>query len=295
MRGVAFQLSSLPLKICSWVSAKMSLNCMLSGSNGFSAFQTVKVFNEEKVEILLKNLNVSKEQNHSFAALFETIQGSSLTCSKHYGHHMSSSNTIICTLEFLSSSKDIVEKWYNFVTENIKPDHQMCPVHDNDISRNLDLSFVKDSSTFISWSTSSASYDHQYPLKDQFNVSMNHVHAFAILVSTFYHEKEHLALDQKTFEDYTEKTAFERPLTTGVAYALRVLHSMREKFEEQQGWTIKKIETEDRTLSQDLVPENLDPSPIHEEYAPVIFSQKTVSHIVSIDMMSGKEGRENIL
>ncbi|KAL3533815.1 hypothetical protein ACH5RR_007336 [Cinchona calisaya] len=395
--------------------------------NGKSWVKETPVFNEEKVEILLKNLNVSKEQIHSFAALFETNQGSSLTCSKHYGRHMSSSNTIICTLEFLSSSKDIVEKWYNFVTENIKPDHQMCPVHDNDISRNLDLSFVKDSSTFISWSTPSASYDHQYPLKDmlfrwplvmgnrdnsecfsicivkiccwiligmllswilrkllekfwrnqkqdlvqqkqldlkpqlqqlhqpstpsssksagkwrkkllvifvlagifgsiwlfwylneditlrrketlasmcdersrmlqdQFNVSMNHVHALAILVSTFYHEKEHLALDQKTFEDYTEKTAFERPLTSGVAYALRVLHSMREQFEEQQGWTIKKMETEDQTLSQDLVPENLDPSPIQEEYAPVIFSQKTVSHIVSIDMMSGKEDRENIL
>ncbi|KAM7506404.1 hypothetical protein LguiA_016857 [Lonicera macranthoides] len=42
-------------------------------------------------------------------------------------------------------------------------------------------------------------------------------------------------------------------------------------------------------------PENLDPSPIQDEYAPVIVSQETVSHIVSIDIMSGKEDRENIL
>ncbi|CAI9089972.1 OLC1v1024630C1 [Oldenlandia corymbosa var. corymbosa] len=132
-------------------------------------------------------------------------------------------------------------------------------------------------------------------LQDQFNVSLNHVHALAILVSSFYHEKESSVLNQKTFEAYTEKTAFERPLTSGVAYALRVLHSMRENFEKQQGWKIRKMDTEDQTLSQDLVPENLEPSPVQEEYAPVIFAQKTVSHIVSIDMMSGKEDRENIL
>ncbi|XP_052177907.1 histidine kinase 2 isoform X2 [Diospyros lotus] len=132
-------------------------------------------------------------------------------------------------------------------------------------------------------------------LQDQFNVSMNHVHALAILVSTFHHGKQPSAIDQKTFEEYTERTAFERPLTSGVAYALRVLHSERELFEKQQGWTIKKMETEDQTLVQDCIPENLDPSPYQDEYAPVIFSQKTVSHIVSIDMMSGKEDRENIL
>ena len=54
------------------------------------------------------------------------------------------------------------------------------------------------------------------------------------------------------------------------------------------GWTIKKMETEDQTLVQDCDPENLDPAPIQDEYAPVIFSQETVAHIVSIDMMSGK-------
>ncbi|KAF3639779.1 Histidine kinase 2 [Capsicum annuum] len=132
-------------------------------------------------------------------------------------------------------------------------------------------------------------------LQDQFNVSMNHVHALAILVSTFHHGKQPSAIDQKTFEEYTERTAFERPLTSGVAYALRVLHAEREEFEKLHGWTIKKMESEDQTLAQDYIPANLDPAPDQDEYAPVIFSQQTVSHIVSIDMMSGKEDRENIL
>ncbi|KAI3465534.1 hypothetical protein Pfo_022197 [Paulownia fortunei] len=132
-------------------------------------------------------------------------------------------------------------------------------------------------------------------LQDQFNVSMNHVHALAILVSTFHHGKQPSAIDQKTFEDYTERTAFERPLTSGVAYALRVRHSEREHIEQQYGWTIKKMDIEDQTLAQDCNPENFSTSPVQDEYAPVIFSQKTVSHIVSIDMMSGKEDRENIL
>lgn len=132
-------------------------------------------------------------------------------------------------------------------------------------------------------------------LQDQFNVSMNHVHALAILVSTFYHGKQPPAIDQKTFGEYTERTSFERPLTSGVAYALRVRHSERANFEKKHGFTIKKMETEDQTLAQDCDPEKLDPSPIHDEYAPVILSQETVAHIVSIDMMSGTEDRENIL
>lgn len=36
-------------------------------------------------------------------------------------------------------------------------------------------------------------------LQDQFNVSMNHVHALAILVSTFYHGKQPPAIDQVIF------------------------------------------------------------------------------------------------
>ncbi|TKY45862.1 Histidine kinase 2 [Spatholobus suberectus] len=66
-------------------------------------------------------------------------------------------------------------------------------------------------------------------------------------------------------------------------------------FEKQHGWTIKKMETKNQALFQDCIPEKLDPAPIQDEYAPVIFAQETVSHIVSIDMMSGKDDRENIL
>ncbi|KAE8723909.1 Histidine kinase 3 [Hibiscus syriacus] len=119
-------------------------------------------------------------------------------------------------------------------------------------------------------------------LQDQFNVSMNHIQAMSILISTFHHGKTPSAIDQGTFARYTERTAFERPLTTGVAYAVRVLHSEREQFERQQGWTIKRMDT-------------LEPSPIQEEYAPVIFAQDIVSHVVSLDMLSGKEDRENVL
>jgi histidine kinase 2/3/4 (cytokinin receptor) len=38
----------------------------------------------------------------------------------------------------------------------------------------------------------------------------------------------------------------------------------------------------------DYVADALEPSPIHEEYAPVIFAQDTISHVISIDMLSGK-------
>ncbi|KAK8655596.1 hypothetical protein V6N13_108170 [Hibiscus sabdariffa] len=119
-------------------------------------------------------------------------------------------------------------------------------------------------------------------LQDQFNVSMNHIQAMSILISTFHHGKTPSAIDQRTFARYTERTAFERPLTSGVAYAVRVLHSEREQFERQQGWTIKRMYT-------------LEPSPIQEEYAPVIFAQDIVSHVVSLDMLSGKEDCENVL
>ncbi|MCD9639843.1 hypothetical protein HAX54_024589 [Datura stramonium] len=44
-----------------------------------------------------------------------------------------------------------------------------------------------------------------FPLElDQF--SMNHVHALAILISTFHHGKQPSAIDQKTFEEYTENS-----------------------------------------------------------------------------------------
>ncbi|KAH6792653.1 CHASE domain containing histidine kinase protein [Perilla frutescens var. hirtella] len=118
-------------------------------------------------------------------------------------------------------------------------------------------------------------------LQDQFSVSVNHVHALAILVSTFHYYKNPSAIDQETFAEYTARTAFERPLLSGVAYAQRILNSERAEFERQHGWTIRTMEKE--------------PSPVRDEYAPVIFSQETVSYIESLDMMSGEEDRENIL
>ncbi|KAF8113214.1 hypothetical protein N665_0054s0029 [Sinapis alba] len=132
-------------------------------------------------------------------------------------------------------------------------------------------------------------------LQDQFNVRHRQVHALSVLLSTFHHGKTSSAIDQKTFGEYTEMTKFERPLTSDVAYALKVTHSKREQFEKEHGWTIKKLEAEDQTHVQDCVPENFDPAPIQDEYAPVILAQGTVSHIVSVDMMSGKEERENLL
>ncbi|EXB40302.1 Histidine kinase 3 [Morus notabilis] len=134
-------------------------------------------------------------------------------------------------------------------------------------------------------------------LQDQFNVSMNHVQAMAILISTFHHAKNPSAIDQRTFARYTERTAFERPLTSGVAYAVRVLHSEREQFEKQQGWTIKRMDTlEKNPVHKDKhAQETPEPSPVQEEYAPVIFAQDTVSHVVSLDMLTGKEDRENVL
>ncbi|KAG4158752.1 hypothetical protein ERO13_D02G137000v2 [Gossypium hirsutum] len=118
-------------------------------------------------------------------------------------------------------------------------------------------------------------------LQDQFSVSVNHVHALALLVATFHYYKNPSAIDQETFAEYTARAAFERPLLSGVAYAERVVHSGREKFEKQHGWTIKAMQRE--------------PSRLRDEYAPLIFSQETISYIESLDMMSGEEDRENIV
>ncbi|KAI4383617.1 hypothetical protein MLD38_009429 [Melastoma candidum] len=134
-------------------------------------------------------------------------------------------------------------------------------------------------------------------LQDQFNVSMNHVHAMSILIATFHHGKYPSAIDQATFARYTERTAFERPLTSGVAYAVRVLHAEREEFEKQQGWQIKRMDghVQKPMYKDDYEVEVHEPYPVQEEYAPVIFAQDTISHIISLDMLSGKEDRENIL
>jgi arabidopsis histidine kinase 2/3/4 (cytokinin receptor) len=79
---------------------------------------------------------------------------------------------------------------------------------------------------------------------------------------------------QSTFADYTARTSFERPLLSGVAYAQRVVHADREGFERHQGWIIKTMKHE--------------PSPAQDEYAPVVYSQETVSYIEGLDMMSGE-------
>lgn len=80
---------------------------------------------------------------------------------------------------------------------------------------------------------------------------------------------------QETFAEYTARTAFERPLLSGVAYAQRVMNYQRADFESQHSGTI-------RTMA------NKDPSPLRDEYAPVIFSQETVSYLNLVDMMSGE-------
>ncbi|XP_008677810.1 histidine kinase isoform X1 [Zea mays] len=118
-------------------------------------------------------------------------------------------------------------------------------------------------------------------LQEQFGVTVNHVHAIAILIATFNYDKSPSAIDQDTFAKYTARTSFERPLLNGVAYAQRVFHHEREMFESQQGWIMNTMQRE--------------PAPPQVEYAPVIFSQDTVSYLARIDMMSGEEDRENIL
>lgn len=134
-------------------------------------------------------------------------------------------------------------------------------------------------------------------LQDQFNVSMNHIQAMSVMISIFHHGKIPSAVDQWTFAKYTEKTSFERPLTSGVAYAVRVLHSEREQFEIQQGFTIRKMANVEQTPvhEDEYDPADLEPSPVQEEYAPVIFAQDTVKHVISVDMLSGKEDRNNVL
>ncbi|KAL5222527.1 hypothetical protein ABZP36_027240 [Zizania latifolia] len=132
-------------------------------------------------------------------------------------------------------------------------------------------------------------------LQDQFNVSMNHLQALAILVSTFHHSKNPSAIDQMTFARYAERTAFERPLTSGVAYAVRVTHAEREQFERHQGWSIKKMYSSKKQSpgpGDGAVLEIREPA---EEYAPVIFAQDAYKHVISFDMLSGNEDRENIL
>ncbi|CAH1425817.1 unnamed protein product [Lactuca virosa] len=116
-------------------------------------------------------------------------------------------------------------------------------------------------------------------LQDQFRVSVNHVHALGVLVSTFHYYTNPSVIDQQTFAEYTARTAFERPLLSGVAYARRVMNYEREDLQRQHDGTI-------RTMTK-------EPSPFRDEYAPVIFAQETVSYLKLVDMMSGEVDLDN--
>ncbi|TXG55502.1 hypothetical protein EZV62_020758 [Acer yangbiense] len=291
------------------------LSSLFDDGNLWRTYDKTPDSHEKKAQIFLQHSNVSSHQLHALATLFSNSdQISSLECTREPRPEIPSSSGIACALKVQCSEKQEFMKQNIRAAENVEHKDQ-CPVQDVNILRKLDPLVLEDmpfvASTISQISSECQNYgkfafgrnqtltsmcdERARMLQDQFNVSMNHVHALAILVSTFHHGKHPSAIDQKTFGEYTERTSFERPLTSGVAYALKVLHSEREQFEKQIGWTIKKMETEDQTLVQDCTPENLDPAPVQDEYAPVILSQETVSHIVSIDMMSGKEDRENIL
>ncbi|KAL7583932.1 hypothetical protein Lser_V15G41666 [Lactuca serriola] len=69
----------------------------------------------------------------------------------------------------------------------------------------------------------------------------------------------------ETFAEYTARTAFERPLLSGVANAQRVMNYEREDLERQHDGNI-------RTMTK-------EPSPFRDGYAPVIFAQETVSYL----------------
>nr|CAB3452567.1 unnamed protein product [Digitaria exilis] len=126
-------------------------------------------------------------------------------------------------------------------------------------------------------------------LEDQVKVSMNHLQALGIVVSTFHHSRYPSAIDQMTFARYVERTAFDRPLTRGLAYAARVTHEERELFEQEQEWSIKMM----RSSSSNIM--NITKQSPAEEYAPVIFANDAFKHTISFDMLSGAADRENVL
>jgi len=127
-------------------------------------------------------------------------------------------------------------------------------------------------------------------LQDQFNVSRRHMHALAVLVSTFHYSKSPSVMDQMTFAKYAERT--ELPLMSGLAYAVRVKHAEREQFELQQGWRIKRMCSSKNCLPG---PGDTATMEISEEYAPVIFAQDSFKNVISFDMLSGIDDSENIL
>ncbi|CAN6171619.1 unnamed protein product [Urochloa humidicola] len=126
-------------------------------------------------------------------------------------------------------------------------------------------------------------------LEDKVKVAMNQLKALAVLLSTFHHSRSPSAIDQTIFARYLERTAFQRPLMSGLAYAVRVTHAEREPFEQLQAWSIKKMYSSKKQAGD---PDVREPA---EEYAPVIFAQNAYKHVVSFDMFSGNEDRENVL
>ena len=69
-----------------------------------------------------------------------------------------------------------------------------------------------------------------------------------------------------------------------------MLHSEREQFEKQQGWTVKRMDTVEQNAvhKDEYAPEALEPSPVQNEYASVIFAQDAISHVICVDVLSGK-------
>jgi hypothetical protein len=94
--------------------------------------------------------------------------------------------------------------------------------------------------------------------------------AAGVSYSTFFVK----CLLQDTFAKYTAMTSFERPLLNGIAYAERIFPHEKEMFERKHGWIMKTM--------------NREAAPLQDEYAPVIFSQDTVSYLARMDMMSGE-------
>ncbi|KAG0483384.1 hypothetical protein HPP92_011468 [Vanilla planifolia] len=85
-------------------------------------------------------------------------------------------------------------------------------------------------------------------------------------IASMCDERARMLQDQfnVTFARYAERTAFERPLTSGVAYAVK------------------------SPAQDDSSSEAQEASPVQGEYAPVIFAQDAYKHVISLDMLSGK-------
>ncbi|XP_047255076.1 histidine kinase 3 isoform X1 [Capsicum annuum] len=135
-------------------------------------------------------------------------------------------------------------------------------------------------------------------LQDQFNVSMNHVQAMSILISTFHHSRNPSAIDQCTFARYTERTAFERPLTSGVAYAVRVLHSERKEFEKQHGWSIKRMDTLEQTpvhKDNEYDRDGLEPSPVQEDRENVLRARESGKGVLTAPFKLLKTNRLGVI